>query len=328
MYAKIFAALFDGSMRGKSDIQLVFINMLARADEEGFVDKHPKSIADETGLSLKKVKSALISLQSPDPDSRTPDREGRRILLIDPENRNWGWQIVNYLKYRAIQNQSDRRETWKKASQKRRDEKKTSTIVYKRQQASTTVNTPLAKSTEVEAEAEGEEESLSLNNAGEVLPPASLKEFIAHGIVSGIGKEMVEDFYLHYDSRGWKRGNIETAMNKHEAKQRLVKWGRDNKSGKAPNKAPGTATTGRGTSFADQKASTYVAPTPGAKPKIDMWTPTRGKFRPGEKGDKEFSEDMREYRTRQGEYEEVPRYAEEAEAQAEWEKQEKERNAI
>ena len=49
---KYLVPMFDGSMRGKSNLILVFVNMLTRCDKEGFDDRHPKSISDETGTPL------------------------------------------------------------------------------------------------------------------------------------------------------------------------------------------------------------------------------------------------------------------------------------
>jgi hypothetical protein len=79
MYGKIFASLFNGSMRGQSDLQLVFINMIATCDEDGHVDKVPKAIAEETGLPIERVQAAIATLEGPDGDSRTPAADGRRI---------------------------------------------------------------------------------------------------------------------------------------------------------------------------------------------------------------------------------------------------------
>ena len=117
MYAKVFSSLFDGSMRGQPDLILVFINMLTRCDSDGCVDRTPRAIADETGLSIERVKDAIKMLESPDPESRTPDMEGRRIVLVSDE-RTWGWQIVNFRKYRSIRDEQSRRQQNREAQQR------------------------------------------------------------------------------------------------------------------------------------------------------------------------------------------------------------------
>ena len=50
-------------------------------------------------MPLDIVIDRLAKLESPDLTSRTPDHEGRRIIRLDP-HRDWGWQIVNFTKYR------------------------------------------------------------------------------------------------------------------------------------------------------------------------------------------------------------------------------------
>jgi hypothetical protein len=109
MYTKLFTSLYQGTLRGKADPILVFTNMLAHADSTGVVDMHWQAIADETGVDIDRVKAAVEFLEAPDPDSRSPEEDGRRIVPID-EHRAWGWRIVNYGKYRAIRNEDDRRE--------------------------------------------------------------------------------------------------------------------------------------------------------------------------------------------------------------------------
>lgn len=99
-YAKVFESLFDGSLRGKSDPILVFVNILTHT-RKGIADIHFKKISDETGVPIERVKAACLVLEAPDPDSRTPDEEGRRIIRLDG-HRNWGWRVVNAEKYRDL----------------------------------------------------------------------------------------------------------------------------------------------------------------------------------------------------------------------------------
>lgn len=109
VYVKLFSSLYQGTLRGRSDEILVFTNLLAYADQHGIVDKHFKAIADETGLNQERVEAAIAQLELPDPESRSPEMNGCRIIKLD-EHRIWGWKIVNYGKYRAIRNEEDRRE--------------------------------------------------------------------------------------------------------------------------------------------------------------------------------------------------------------------------
>lgn len=123
MYCKLFASLYQGTLRGKSHEILVFTNMLAHADAEGCVDKHFRAIADEVGLSVDEVKAAVQNLESPDPESRSPEMDGRRLLRIN-DHRAWGWKIVNYGKYREIKNDEDRRKANREAQARWRERQK------------------------------------------------------------------------------------------------------------------------------------------------------------------------------------------------------------
>lgn len=120
MYVKLFSSIYQGTLRGNSHGLLVFTNLLAHADKEGFVDIHPRAIAEEVGLTVEEVKVALLMLEQTDPESRTAELDGRRILRLD-EHRAWGWQIVNYVKYREIKNADDRREQNREAQQRWRN---------------------------------------------------------------------------------------------------------------------------------------------------------------------------------------------------------------
>ena len=109
MYVKLFSSLYQGTLRGRSDEILVFTNLLAHADMHGNVDKHFKAISEETGLPRERVEAAIATLEAPDPESRSPEMQGCRLVRMD-DHRIWGWKIVNYGKYRAIRNEEDRRE--------------------------------------------------------------------------------------------------------------------------------------------------------------------------------------------------------------------------
>jgi len=108
MYAKVFSQIFNSSIADDYKVRHVFQDLLVLCDQFGVVDMTPQSISAQTRVPLKMVMAALTKLQSPDPRSRSPDEDGRRLVLLD-SHRDWGWRIVNYAKYRAIRNGFDKR---------------------------------------------------------------------------------------------------------------------------------------------------------------------------------------------------------------------------
>ncbi len=123
MYAKLFTSIYQGTLRGNSHGLLVFTNLLAHCDKDGTVDMHPRAIAEEVGLTVDQVRSALVVLESPDDESRSPEEQGRRIVRLDA-HRDWGWVVVNYAKYRAIRSEDDRREQNRLAQERWRNKNK------------------------------------------------------------------------------------------------------------------------------------------------------------------------------------------------------------
>lgn len=149
MYTKLYRSIVDGSLYGRREALTVFFVMLALADSEGNVDVLPKKIADILGENEDFVNIGIAELSAPDPISRTPTAEGRRILLLN-DHRTWGWKITNYEAYRKIRDEEERREyqrQWDRTKRKRPTINPT---------ASDTSDHVRPKTTNTEAEAEAE----------------------------------------------------------------------------------------------------------------------------------------------------------------------------
>lgn len=99
MFTKIFESVFDSSIADNWQHRHVFTDLLVLADKYGVVDMTAEAVARRTNVPIEIIREAITALESPDPNSRTPDCEGRRIVRLDT-NRPWGWRIVNYVKYR------------------------------------------------------------------------------------------------------------------------------------------------------------------------------------------------------------------------------------
>jgi 5-methylcytosine-specific restriction endonuclease McrA len=109
MFAKIFAQIYDSSIVEDVELRVTFMDMLILADPNGVVDMTHEAIARRTNRPIETVRRTIAQLESPDPHSRTPDHEGRRIARLD-DHRDWGWFILNYTKFRLIESNEQRRE--------------------------------------------------------------------------------------------------------------------------------------------------------------------------------------------------------------------------
>jgi hypothetical protein len=119
MYAKIFSQIFDSSIAEDYRVRHVFEDLLKLCDKEGVVDMTPEAVARRTNVPLEEVKYGISELMKPDPRSRSHDHEGRRLILVD-SHRDWGWIIVNYQFYRAIQDEESRRAAYRDAKRRQR----------------------------------------------------------------------------------------------------------------------------------------------------------------------------------------------------------------
>jgi hypothetical protein len=93
--------------------------MLALADKHGEVMASIPGLSKVAGLSIELTEKSLEKLLSPDPYSRTPDEEGRRIQVIDG-----GWLVINYAKHRRKASVDEERERAKERQQRFRDKNK------------------------------------------------------------------------------------------------------------------------------------------------------------------------------------------------------------
>jgi len=75
-------------------------------DADGVVDMTPHAIARRTSIPIEHIEAGIAILEAPDPYSRTPDQEGRRIERLD-EHRPWGWSIVNHKQYRDLKDKDE-----------------------------------------------------------------------------------------------------------------------------------------------------------------------------------------------------------------------------
>ena len=102
-YTKLFKSILASSIWSEDDqTRIVWITLLAMADKHGEVHASVPGLARLAGVPIAATETALQRFLSPDPYSRTPDNEGRRLLPMEG-----GWRIANHAKYRLMASRED-----------------------------------------------------------------------------------------------------------------------------------------------------------------------------------------------------------------------------
>jgi hypothetical protein len=102
-YTKLFNSIVTSTIWTEDDkTRILWITMLALADQNGEVHASIPGLARLAGIDMESTEKAIECFLSPDPYSRTPDNEGRRIAKIDG-----GWELLNHAKYRKMASKED-----------------------------------------------------------------------------------------------------------------------------------------------------------------------------------------------------------------------------
>ena len=107
MFGKLYSQTFSGSMVGKgSTVFATWAYVVAHTKPPGIVELNPVLIAAQIGTTAADVESAIEYLCAADPNSRTPDHEGRRMI----REGQFQYSVPNYMRYRGLRNEEERRE--------------------------------------------------------------------------------------------------------------------------------------------------------------------------------------------------------------------------
>ena len=120
MYVKLFNDILQSSLWDEdNETRIVWITLLALADEDGMVHAVPSAIARMARIEPEATQRALEVFQSPDSDSRSSDFEGRRIDKVEG-----GFLILNYMRRRRLRSRAEQREETRLRVEKHRKRKK------------------------------------------------------------------------------------------------------------------------------------------------------------------------------------------------------------
>lgn len=119
-YTKLFSSILHSTVWAEPmPTRIVWITMLAMCDKHGVVSASVPGLARAAGVTRQEADVALKSFLSPDPDSRTKEHEGRRIVAVDG-----GWELLNHAKYRDLMSHDDIRRKGAERQQRYRDRHK------------------------------------------------------------------------------------------------------------------------------------------------------------------------------------------------------------
>lgn len=158
-YTKLFNSIITSTIWTEDDkTRIVWITMLAIADQHGEVQASIPGLARVSGVSLEAAENAINKFLAPDPYSRTPDDEGRRIEKIEG-----GWALLNHGKYRLMASAEDSKKSNADRQKRHRDKKNRNANVTENNACVTLSNGQVTVKTDI-AEAYTEAEAKTKHN--------------------------------------------------------------------------------------------------------------------------------------------------------------------
>ena len=119
MYGKLFASTYQGSMVGRGSTVFAVWGYIIANTVKSRIEINPYLLAASLGNPVDEVKQALEYLCQPDPDSRSKQDEGRRLI----KEGQFQYFVVNHEHYRSIRNEEERRQYNRVAKQQSRARK-------------------------------------------------------------------------------------------------------------------------------------------------------------------------------------------------------------
>ncbi len=114
--------MYEGTLYGHWQAIVTLQQMIVLCDADGIIDMTPQAIAARTSIPLEILTKGIEVLSAPDPYTRTPGSEGRRIELID-DHRPWGWHLINHEKYKRMQDADTIRQQTRDRVRRHREQK-------------------------------------------------------------------------------------------------------------------------------------------------------------------------------------------------------------
>lgn len=107
LYARVFVTILDSSIAEDFTTRHIFEDFFKLVNHKtGVVDMTRQAISRRLNIPMETLTKAIEVLESPDPNSRDMEFDGRRLERLD-EHRDWGWRILNWQKYEEIRSRAD-----------------------------------------------------------------------------------------------------------------------------------------------------------------------------------------------------------------------------
>jgi len=107
LYSRVFLQILDSSIAEDFTVRHVFEDFLKLCDHRtGILDMTRQALSRRLNVPQEILDDAISKLEAPDLNSRDMEFDGRRIERLD-SHRDWGWKILNWMKYEAVRTRAD-----------------------------------------------------------------------------------------------------------------------------------------------------------------------------------------------------------------------------
>lgn len=217
-YTKLFSSILDSTIWIEpAATRLVWITLLAMADRDGVVEASVPGLANRARVDRSECERALALLLSPDPDSRTPDHEGRRIEVVAG-----GWKIINYDEYRRRLSAEEQRE--KTAERQRRYQARLRHARHGVSREITNITANHKNNDIAEAKAEAEAERESVKNTLSLRASARESLSVDAALAERAGRFLKRYQELYRELRHGARVRIKPALDHYRAVDLCRVW--------------------------------------------------------------------------------------------------------
>lgn len=175
------------------EVRYCFVMLLAVCDPTGHVIGTDVAIARRMNIPVLQFRECIAALMEPDQNSNSKEEDGRRVVVSDCER---GYRVVNYLTYRDMRDEEQRREYMRSYMRKYRECKPPLTPVNNGKP-------PLAQA---EAAEEEERDTRGKSPLTPFFSPPAWEQVKAESVRLLFPEDLALRFFKEMESVGWIDG--------------------------------------------------------------------------------------------------------------------------